>query len=340
MTVGFIGGKFLPLHLGHVYSITKAACMVDELFVILSHSEKRDRSLCDNSKVDYISAQVRLRWLSQLTKDMENVHVLSIKDEAENEEEYDWAQGGMAIRNTIGKPIDIVFSSETAYTPIFKQIYPNSEHILLDETRRKIPISATRIRKEGPFIHWNYIPDVVKPYFVKKIVIVGTESCGKSTLTRYLAKLFNTTVVEEYGRMVCDELGGCDGLLLPEDFQRIAYGHKLLEHQAIQKANKVVFIDTEAMITQYYSKLYCNQEQKVLDEIGDLQDYDLWLLLEPDVKWVDDGLRVHGEQTIRENNHLELKRMLDRKGILYQEIKGNYYERLDRAIKLVNTLVS
>lgn len=340
MTVGFIGGKFLPLHLGHVFAITKAACMVDKFYVILSHSEKRDHSLCSASKVDYIPAQIRLRWLSQLTKDMENVHVLSIEDEAENDQEYDWQEGAKAIRKAIGKPIDVVFSSEAAYTPIFKQIYPDSKHILLDETRELIPISATKIREEGPFMHWDFLPKIVKPFFVKKVVIVGTESCGKSTLTRYLAKIFNTTYVEEYGRVACDELGGCDGILLPEDFQDIAYSHKLLEHKAIQNANKVVFIDTEAIVTQYYSKLYCDQEQRLLDEISQLQQYDLWLLLEPDVKWVDDGLRIHGEQSVREENHIKLKQMLDQKGISYHEIKGNYGERLDSVVELVHSLMN
>ncbi|MEK3854974.1 adenylyltransferase/cytidyltransferase family protein [Cytobacillus sp. FSL H8-0458] len=41
MTVGFIGGKFLPLHLGHVYAIVQATSIVDELYVVLSHSELR-----------------------------------------------------------------------------------------------------------------------------------------------------------------------------------------------------------------------------------------------------------------------------------------------------------
>ncbi|MDR7077358.1 NadR type nicotinamide-nucleotide adenylyltransferase [Neobacillus niacini] len=108
--------------------------------------------------------------------------------------------------------------------------------------------------------HWEYIPNFVKPYFVKKIVLVGTESCGKSTLTKNLAKIYNTTYVEEYGRTVCEELGGCDGIMIKEDYQKIAYGHKMAEYQAIEKANKLVFIDAEANVTQFYSNLYNNQK--------------------------------------------------------------------------------
>jgi HTH-type transcriptional regulator, transcriptional repressor of NAD biosynthesis genes len=339
MSVGFIGGKFLPLHMGHVNAITKAACTVDELFVILTHSERRDRSLCEISHFPYIPAQMRLRWLSQLTLDMENVKVLSIEDHAESDESYDWEEGGRAIKKAIGKKIEVVFSSELAYTPIFQQLYLDAEHVILDGSRSLVPISATEIREKGPYIHWDFLPDIVKPYFVKKVVVVGTESCGKSTLTRCLAKIYNTTYVEEYGRLVCEELGGCDGILVIEDFQRIAYGHKLLEHQAIQKANKVVLIDTEAIVTQYYSKLYTQQHQNLFEEISDLQHYDLWLLLEPDVKWVDDGLRVHGDPVMREQNHQEFQRLLDEKGISYEVIKGNYRERLEKSIYLINQLL-
>lgn len=100
MTVGFIGGKFLPLHLGHVYAIVQASSIVDELYVVLSHSELRDRQLCQRSKMDYIPPQIRLRWLSQLTKDMTHVKVISIQDDQGNED-YNWAEGGGNIKRQL-----------------------------------------------------------------------------------------------------------------------------------------------------------------------------------------------------------------------------------------------
>jgi HTH-type transcriptional regulator, transcriptional repressor of NAD biosynthesis genes len=282
MTVGFIGGKFLPLHLGHVYAIVHASSSVDELYVVLSHSEIRDKELCEHTKMEYIPPQIRLRWLSLLTKDMPNVKVISIEDEQGNDD-YNWEEGAQLIKTAIGKPIDFVFSSEFEYNTIFEELYPNSKHVLIDPSRRHVTISATTIRREGVFRQWEFIPDCAKPYFIKKIVVVGTESCGKSTLTKNLAKIYNTTYVSEYGRIVCEELGGCDGVIVKEDYHKIAYGHKLEELKAIEKANKLVFIDTEAIVTQFYSNLYNNEHQPLLDEMAKLQDYDLWLYLEPDV---------------------------------------------------------
>lgn len=338
MKVGFIGGKFLPLHLGHVYAIVYASTMVDELYVVLSHSERRDRELCQDTKMNYIPAQIRLRWLSKLTIDIPHVKVISIEDDQDNDQ-YNWAEGARLIKKKIGKPIDFVFSSELEYNDIFKGLYPTSKHVLIDPNRTHVNISATKIRHEGVFNNWEYIPDVVKPYFIKKIVVVGTESCGKSTLTKNLAKIYNTKYVAEYGRTVCEEIGGCEGIIVKEDYQQIAYGHKMKELKAIEKANKLVFIDTEAIVTQFYSNLYNHEHQTVLDEIAKLQDYDLWLFLEPDVQWVDDGLRVHGEETARANNNHHLKTLLNKRNIDYKILSGNYEDRLKGAIEWIDKLL-
>lgn len=338
-TVGFIGGKFLPLHLGHVHAITQAACSCDELYVILSYSQLRDRKLCEAAGMQEMPYEVRLRWLSGLAKDMENVHVLAVEDAADSDESYDWAQGAADIRRKIGKPIDFVFSSETAYEPIFKKLYPEAQHIIIDAHRSHVPISATRIREEGVFAHWEYIPAIVRPTFVKKVVVVGTESCGKSTLTRYLAKMYNTVFVEEYGRTVCEEVGGCETILTEEYYPYIAYGHKMKEYEAVKQANKVMFIDTEAIVTQFYSELYTGRTFPVLDQVAREQQYDLWLYLEPDVPWVDDGLRVHGENQLRQDNHEKLKRMLDERHIPYVTVTGNYQDRLRQAMQHVDALL-
>ena len=49
-------------------------------------------------------------------------------------------------------------------------------------------------------INWKFLPDSVRPYFSIKVVVLGTESTGKSTLTERLAKYFNCSSVKEAGR--------------------------------------------------------------------------------------------------------------------------------------------
>jgi HTH-type transcriptional repressor of NAD biosynthesis genes len=139
---------------------------------------------------------------------------------------------------------------------------------------------------------------------------------------------------------VCEEIGGCEGIISTEDYHKIAYGHKMEEIKAIEKANKLVFIDTEAIVTQFYSNLYNDEHQTVLDEIAKLQYYDLWLYLEPDVEWVNDGLRVHGEDEVRVKNNQHLKALLKSHNIDYKILNGDYLERLNGAIKLVDELLT
>ncbi len=53
------------------------------------------------------------------------------------------------------------------------------------------------------------------------------------------------------------------------------------------------------------------------------------------MKWGDDGLRVHGEQEVREENNQRLKEILNQSGIKYVSIKGTYQERLEKSIELI-----
>lgn len=338
--IGFYGGKFFPLHKGHLDLMIKASCMVDKLYVIMFHDEQSERILCEGNtlqrkaKINYeeMKPRRRMEWISKALKDIDNVVIKEISKGYGS-----WEDEAVQVREIIGRNPDVIFSSEPTYDSIFKSLYPGVEHIIFD--RELIPISATKIRLEGVYKHWNYLPKPVQESFIKKVAIIGTESTGKSTLTRNLAKIYNTEYVEEYGRTICEEFNGCDGILPDEIYPTIAYGHKMKEYELTKKANKVLFIDSEAVITQYYSELYNGINQPVLDEIAKNQNYDLYLFLEPDVKWVDDGLRVHGSDEQRIMNNNRLKAMFDERGIKYVCINGDYLNRFNTACKLVERLL-
>jgi len=335
VTIGFYGGKFLPLHMGHVNCIITASTMCDKLYVGLSHSENRDKQLC-NDKMPYISVEKRLQWLDQLTSSFTNIEIFEFMDE-DGIEYNSWEDGANQVRRFIGENIDYVFGSEGGYKEIFNKIYPSAQYILIDSAREKFKISATQLREDGVFAHWDAIPNVCKPYFNKKVMVVGTESCGKSTLVNKLALYYNTEYVEEYGRLMCEELN--TGQPTKEYYPYIAYGHKMHEFQKNKRANKLLFIDTESVVTQFYSELYANTHYDVLDEMAKLHKYDLWLFLEPDVEWVNDGLRKHGLYKERAENNSKLKEMLRLKNIKIIVINGNYNERFDKSIKEIDKLL-
>jgi HTH-type transcriptional regulator, transcriptional repressor of NAD biosynthesis genes len=337
--VGMFGGKFLPIHMGHVHAMIRASTMVDELHVMVSYDTEYEKEIYfKNASFLPIPYDIRLRWWTQITKDLPNVHVHAY-EEKQTGYFKDWVKGSLEIKRIIGKQIDVVFSSEHSYTEYFDQLYPTAKHVVVDAERVTYNISATKLRTEGVMKHWNMLPEVVKPYFVKEVVVVGTESCGKSTLVRNLALLYNTTYVEEFGRSYYERLGGCEGITLASDFPEIAFEHKTHQRKQRERANKILFVDTEAIVTQYFSIAYLGKRQPVLDEVAKLQKFDLWLFLEPDVKWVDDGTRSFGEQKVRERNNTLLKGLLKEHGISYISISGHYQARLEKAVRHVNELL-
>jgi HTH-type transcriptional repressor of NAD biosynthesis genes len=333
-TTGFIGGKFLPLHKGHIYAIIDASNKVDDLYVVLSSSKNRDAELCKRDGIKYIPADIRLSWLGQLVQGLDNVKIVHVEDD-QWDANYNWEEGADKIKKAIGKKIDVVFSSEADYKKHFDKYYPTSKHVVIDAGRTIVPISATEMRK-SLYDHWDVLPNCTKSYFTKRVAVVGTESCGKSTLVKKLAKFYNTNFVEEVGRDYCEKY---TNQLTTEMFNNVAMEHYLLQETKAEESNKLLFVDSEAVITQYYLDMYFSgKKSKLIEEIVKLQNYDLVLYLEPDVKWVADGTRFAGEDHVRIANNEKLKKMYADRGISFISISGNYDERFLQARKCIDQL--
>ena len=331
--VGMYGGSFNPLHLGHVNDIIMAANQCEKLYVVLSVTEnEKEINHCE-----------RLMWLKDITNHMDNVEVFEIFDNSLSKDKYDWETGARDIKLKIGQKIDVVFSGDDYEGKnIWEILYPESEIIYFP--RSVINISSTKIRT-NPYKYYDYLPRIVQRYYVKKVCVVGTESCGKTTLVRNLANFFNTTHVEEAGRYICDAAGGIDNMQKYHYFE-ILFKHKQLEKEALNYANKVLFIDTDSLITLYYYNLGFKKVDelnvvfsKIAEGISKLNNYDLYLFLEPDVKWVQDGTRTYGESDVREENNNQLKALLEKNGISYVSIHGDYQERYQKSKDIILKLM-
>lgn len=307
--LGIVVGKFAPLTLGHINLINIAATECEKVMVILSHD---DRWLARQSPRDQqrLSRNNRRRWLDQTFADVPHVFVEEI-DESDMPEfpngwqPYCWEVerlAGAAQWNN-GVPWDpmggevAIFSSEDSYTDKYAEYLPLFDHQVVDPERTNVPISATMIR-EHLYDHWGYLPSVVRRDYTLRVMVMGVESTGKTSLVKALAKQYATSWVEEYGRTYCETvLGGSEATLRSEDYPIIAYRHKVMELEAQERANRVVFIDTGAFSTEYFHRMYEGKINEVVTAIAKSEDYDLVLILSPDVPWVDDGLRLNPDRT-------------------------------------------
>lgn len=334
--VGMYGGAFDPLHTGHIHDIIKAAAMCEELYVMISWCEGREST----------SKEMRYRWILNSTKHLPNIKIIMVEDKAVSKEEYNtdyyWEKGAQDIKNTIGKPIDAVFcGSDYLGTNRFESLYcPESEVIYFD--RSEVPISSTEIR-DWATTHWDYIPEVCKPYYVKKVLIVGSESTGKSTLVQNLALAYNTNFVGEVGRDTCEYAGG-EEFMNADDLYENLIRQKLNIMDAVKRSNRVLFVDTDAITTLFYANFLLSKKDEIInctnlaEVISSITSWDMVLFLEPTVPFVQDGTRSEEIASDRENYSREIKALFDKYNISYFCILGDYYERFIQAKKLLERI--
>ncbi|MBQ1757433.1 MAG: AAA family ATPase, partial [Erysipelotrichaceae bacterium] len=225
------------------------------------------------------------------------------------------------------------FCGEAVYTDALREY---GEVVIYDIENSWYPIRSSEIRKD-PYIYWDYILGAARSFFAKRVLITGTESTGKTSLTKMLAKLYHTSWSYEVGRYYCDEyMGSNEDIYNDTDFKRLAHLQYEKDEAALRNSNRVCFFDTDAVVTQYYSELYLGHKLDYIENFARPERYDIVLMLKPDIPWVDDGKRLNGDQERRWKLHEHLKNMYLERGFTVHEIGGGYLERMKEAVEIVN----
>ncbi|AFC21803.1 nicotinamide-nucleotide adenylyltransferase [Cronobacter phage vB_CsaM_GAP32] len=339
---GLFFGKFAPLHTGHISAILNAATQVEELYVVLCWDEKFQSTLTPALQ-KVMTLRNRLMWLKDTFKHMKKIKITYVDETPIPAYPVGCEDFTKLVRNKLvtefHQPyVDIVFSSETDYNDYFADYWPDSEHVLIDPPREFVNISATRIRN-NPYQHWDLLAPASHKHFVKKVCIIGVESTGKSTLTINLANHFSTQYVEEVGRTICEnEYHWSEAMMNIEDYVYVAMEHKVKEHKMAKTANKVLFSDTNNLITLFAAECM-GKTSPVLSQMAFAEDYDLVIMLDIDVPWVYDALRLNNTDELRQKTFEHLKFLCKAHGVNYVTVSGDFDSRFKTAVELVQNLL-
>jgi NadR type nicotinamide-nucleotide adenylyltransferase len=310
-------GKFLPYHLGHAHLIRAARAQVDELTVLVCSNEREP-----------IPGGYRYQWVRQAHPDCRVVHVTETVPDMPGDD-LAW----VSLVPRYAGPVDVVFSSEDYGAELATRL--GARHVCVDRERGAVPVSATMIR-EDPVRYWEFIPEHERWYFTRRVALVGAESVGKSTLAALIAREHDTVWVAEYGRLYCE---GIDALSLGvADLEAIAWGQATWEDEAASRANRVLLCDTELHTTCTWTELTVGFVPAWMTAAARDRPYDLFLLLEADVPWVSDGVRVLGDA--RAGHTDMIRRELEAAGRRVLTVRGDFAARERIAREAVRALLA
>lgn len=169
------------------------------------------------------------------------------------------------------------------------------------------------------------------------VAFVGAPSTGKTTLARELAARFDTVWMNEYGRDYWMEHQS-DRRLTPEQLVEIAEGHLERERRLIPQANRVLFVDTEAIVTWHYAIDYHGSAHPRLEQLAKEAEsrYDLYFLCADDIAY-DDTWERSGLQH-RAAFQKQIEKDLIRRGIAFQILSGSLTDRINSVCQALEQL--
>jgi HTH-type transcriptional regulator, transcriptional repressor of NAD biosynthesis genes len=372
-STGLVVGKFAPFHHGHKFVIDTALDKMDSVIVLVY----------SNPDFPDMPTHVRANWIRQIYKG-KPVYVFTPKNPPPNDADdltqrefvNVWLEQHRALLPFGSKEwVDVVYGSDD-YIPDFAK-HINASYHIVDAKRSKHNVSGTKVREylsslesstainkdarwlynEKGFYDFWFTPDLVTDELrfwmqpIKKVVFLGAESTGKSTLTERMAKEFNMPFVAEYGRDYYERKGGKLDL---QDYVEIAKEHRRLEAEAtIALAKKLgrfidkdssslpnidsrgyVFIDTNAITTLFFSYYYNQGGSAELHHLANdcKNRYHHVFVCADDIPFTQDGWRDN--EVWRGRMQGMVLHDLESRGIHYTVVTGSLEQRI-RQVKSV-----
>lgn len=293
--LGLVVGKFSPLHKGHEFLISQALARCDEL-VVLGYSQP-ELPGCGRLR--------RQAWLARRFPQVQ-AHVLD-DDEVrrlcarrgvawqpmpDNTQPDAVQQAYLAwlLQGPVGLRPDAMFGSEAYVAPcaarLSQALGQPVAAVCVDQARVHVPISATRIRQDV-HAHRAWLSPEVYGDFVQRVLVLGGESTGKTTLAQALARHHGSAWVPEFGRTWWEARHGVLGL---DDLLHIGRTQVAHEEALLGQAHRYLFCDTSPLTTLGYAGWMFDAQPPELVALA-ARRYDLVVLCEGDFGFVQDGTR-------------------------------------------------
>ncbi|MEU6488283.1 AAA family ATPase [Streptomyces sp. NPDC046887] len=337
---GLVLGKFYPPHAGHHHLVRTAAERCERLTVLVCAASVESVPLAD-----------RVAWMREAHPGVRVVgavddHPVDLLDPAV------WDAHMAVFTGAVPEPVDAVFSSEAYGDELARRF--GAAHVPVDPDRTAYPVSGTAVRKD-PVGNWAFLSAPVRAALTRRVVVLGAESTGTTTLANALAAHYrarggvwaDTGYVAEYGREYSEHKlaearaarPGADWsevAFASAEFPVIAREQAAREQTAARAGSPVLFCDTDAFATTIWHERYMGGAYPAEPEP---RTQHLWILTDhTGVPFEDDGLR-DGEH-LRPWMTGRFRAELARTGRRTVEVTGPHEHRLATAVAAVDALLA
>jgi NadR type nicotinamide-nucleotide adenylyltransferase len=206
-------------------------------------------------------------------------------------------------------------------------------HRAIDVLRAQFPVSGGAIRADV-HAHRTWLAPSIYRHFVQRVVFLGAESTGKTSLTEAMAARYGTQWVPEIGRSVWEEKRA---QLTPADYIDIAQRHRAAEDAAILSAHRFLFVDTNAITTLLLGFCYRQLEHAPPPLVAWAQEcahrYAHTFVCADDIAFEQDGWRDDVNWRSRVQGMVLYD--LQMRGIAYRVVRGSLTERIAQVSRAI-----
>lgn len=322
---GLVLGKFYPLHSGH-QALIRAA----------QRSCRRVTVEVLGASVETIPLDVRASWLRE---EHPTARVVSALDDApvDFDDAGTWDLHMPVIEDLLDEPVDAVFTSDPYGAELARRL--GATWVRVDPGRDTNPVSGTAVRDDVPG-QWLELPPSVRAWFTQRVVILGAESTGTTTLAMSLAESYVTEWVPEYGRTHSAlRPGGLETDWRSDEFDLIMDRQIELENNARRRTPKPLLVcDTDALATTIWHERYVGPCPPHLVHRAHDHRPMAYVLTGDEIPFVQDGLR-DGEH-VRHDMQQRFRDVLGDLTVPWVEVRGDVIARTYAAREFIEPLLT